>query len=244
MTALPDSIIQNGLFCCWKYEERNERKTKVPYQPQTGLGAKSNDPSSFVPYKTAVQASGYDGIGIGIFNGICAIDLDNCVSDSGYYTQTAAEIVALMHSYTEYSPSGNGLHILFSAKGFQYDTKRFYIMNHQAGIEVYIGQANCMFHFMLHEFEGILFSNPESFELIAETDVVNKIREIRESYPTPEHINNSPETAPSKRLEKLIPNYAKIKNGTLISKHMGIDKILAECPHFREWIEQISRLGA
>ena len=40
MTALPDSIIQNGLFCCWKYEERNERKTKVPYQPQTGLGAK------------------------------------------------------------------------------------------------------------------------------------------------------------------------------------------------------------
>lgn len=132
MTALPDSIIQNGLFCCWKYEERNERKTKVPYQPQTGLGAKSNDPSSFVPYKTAVQASGYDGIGIGIFNGICAIDLDNCVSDSGYYTQTAAEIVALMHSYTEYSPSGNGLHILFSAKRFQYDTKRFYIMNHQA----------------------------------------------------------------------------------------------------------------
>ena len=98
MTALPDSIIQNGLFCCWKYEERNERKTKVPYQPETGLGAKSNDPSSFVPYKTAVQASGYDGIGIGIFNGICAIDLDNCLSDSGYDTQTAAEIVALMHS--------------------------------------------------------------------------------------------------------------------------------------------------
>ena len=111
MTALPDSIIQNGLFCCWKYEERNGRKTKVPYQPETGLGAKSNDPSSFVPYKTAVQASGYDGIGIGIFNGICAIDLDNCLSDSGYYTQTAAEIVALMHSYTEYSPSGTGLHI-------------------------------------------------------------------------------------------------------------------------------------
>ena len=141
MTALPDSIIQNGLFCCWKYEERNGQKTKVPYQPETGRGAKSNDPSSFVLYKTAVQASGYDGIGIGIFNGICAIDLDNCVSDSGYYTQTAAEIVALMHSYTEYSPSGNGLHILFSAKGFQYDTKRFYIMNHQAGIEVYVAGA-------------------------------------------------------------------------------------------------------
>ena len=88
-----------------------------------------------------MQASGYDGIGIGIFNGICAIDLDGCVTDSGYYSETAAEIVHLMHSYTEFSPSGNGLHILFHADGFQYDTRRFYIMNHQADIEVYVAGA-------------------------------------------------------------------------------------------------------
>lgn len=113
----------------------------------------------------------------------------------------------------------------------------------ETAIDQDIGQANCIFHFMLHEFEGILFSNPESFKLIAEQDVVNEIYEIRKSYPTPEHINNSPETAPSKRLEKLIPNYAKVKNGTLISRDMGIDKILAECPHFRNWIERISHLG-
>lgn len=113
MTALPDSLAKEGLFCCWRYEERNGRRTKVPYQPDTGQGAKSNDPRSFVSYETAMQASGYDGIGIGIFNGICAIDLDGCVTDSGYYSETAAEIVHLMHSYTEFSPSGNGLHILF-----------------------------------------------------------------------------------------------------------------------------------
>ena len=141
MTALPDNLIQNGLFCCWRYEERNGRRTKVPYRPDTGQGAKSNDPGSFVSFGTAVQATGYDGIGIGIFNGICAIDLDGCVTDSGYYTETAADIVHLMHSYTEFSPSGNGLHILFRADGFQYDAKRFYIMNHQAGIEVYVAGA-------------------------------------------------------------------------------------------------------
>ena len=123
MSALPEKITENGLFCCWRYEERNGRKTKVPYHPETGMGTKSNDPSSFVSYQTAAQATGYDGIGIGIFHDICAIDLDDCISDSGYYSQTAAEIVALMHSYTEYSPSGNGLHILFSAEGFQYDTE-------------------------------------------------------------------------------------------------------------------------
>lgn len=113
----------------------------------------------------------------------------------------------------------------------------------EATINRDIGQENCMFHFMLHEFEGVLFSNPESFGLISGDEVVNEIREIRKSYPNPEYINNSPETAPSKRLEKLIPNYAKIKNGTLLSKDMGIDMILAECPHFRKWVEKIICLG-
>lgn len=106
-----------------------------------------------------------------------------------------------------------------------------------------INQANCNFHFMLHEFEGILFSKPDSFALIADENVVRSIQAIRDSYSTPEHINNSPETAPSKRLEALIPNYAKIKNGTLLSKEMGIDVIMEQCPHFRRWIESISVLA-
>ena len=130
--------MQNGRFCCWRYEERDGRKTKVPYNPLTGQMARSNDVSSFTEFKTAQGARGYDGIGIGIFNGICAIDLDDCVTDSGYYSGAASEIVSLMHSYTEYSPSGNGLHILFRADSFQYDTKHYYIMNHKAGIEVYV----------------------------------------------------------------------------------------------------------
>ena len=66
MTALPDILRKDGLFCCWRYEERNGKKTKVPYQPVTGLGVKSNDPNSFVSYDVAVQAKGYDGIGLGM----------------------------------------------------------------------------------------------------------------------------------------------------------------------------------
>lgn len=102
-----------------------------------------------------------------------------------------------------------------------------------------INQPNCRFHFMLHEFEGILFSNPRSFEIIADEATVQQIQDIRDCYPTPEHINNSPETAPSKRLEKLIPNYAKVLNGTLLSKDMGIDSIMEQCQHFREWVKFI-----
>ncbi len=137
----PSHIKEKGLFCCWKYEERDGRKTKVPYNPCTGQMAKSNDKTSFTDYKTAVNANGYDGIGIGIFNGICAIDLDHCISETGELSNTAYEIVNLMHSYTEFSPSRKGLHILFCADGFVYDKSKFYIMNHKAGIEVYVAGA-------------------------------------------------------------------------------------------------------
>lgn len=94
----------------------------------------------------------------------------------------------------------------------------------------------------MHEFEALLFSHPKSFTLIANDDIVDKLQEIRDAYETPEHINNSVETAPSKRIEALIPNYAKVKNGALLSEDIGIDTMLAECPHFREWIKTLVNL--
>lgn len=140
-SSIPHELQESGLFCCWSYEERNGRKTKIPYSPVSGLPAKSNDPSTFSDFETAYFTVGYDGIGIGIFDGVCAIDLDHCITDSGSYTETAAAIVELMHSYTEKSPSGDGLHILFRAENFQYDAAQFYIMNRAAGIEVYVAGA-------------------------------------------------------------------------------------------------------
>ena len=140
MGDFPNQMREKGRFCCWRYEERNGCRTKVPYNPVTGQMARSNERGSFSDFQTVFAAKGYEGIGIGIFDGICAIDLDHCVKD-GQYTGNAAEIVALMHSYTELSPSGEGVHILFRADGFQYDVGRYYIMNHKEGIEVYVAGA-------------------------------------------------------------------------------------------------------
>ena len=138
---VPPEILAQGRFCCWRMEERGGRKTKVPYNPNTGQMAKSNDPGTFAPFETALLAQGYDGIGLGIFGGLCAIDLDNCVTDSGYFTEPAATIVEIMHTYTEFSPSKKGLHLYFFAKDFQYDSQRYYTMNHKAGVEVYVAGA-------------------------------------------------------------------------------------------------------
>ncbi len=121
LVSLQEKVRKNGRFCCWRYEDRNGKPTKVPYQPLTAERARSNDLDSFCSFDEAAAATGYDGLGIGIFNGICSIDLDNCIVD-GEYTATAAEIIQTMHSYTELSPSGKGVHILFEAPSFQYDT--------------------------------------------------------------------------------------------------------------------------
>lgn len=118
--------------------------------------------------------------------------------------------------------------------------KRIRIM--EAAVNADIGEGNCIFHYNLHEFEALLFSHPASFSLITDEETVRKLQEIRDAYETPEHINNSVDTAPSKRIESLIPNYAKVKNGALLSQDIGIDAMLAACPHFREWVETIVQL--
>ena len=55
----------------------------MPYDPVTKARARSNDPSSFSDYPTALRQRGYDGLGVGIFGALCAIDLDHCVTVTG-----------------------------------------------------------------------------------------------------------------------------------------------------------------
>lgn len=142
---LPAALRENALFCCWRYEERDGRRTKVPYNPRTGGRAQSTNPDTFAPLRVAAQVQGhYDGLGVGIFGRLGAIDIDHCVSEEGDLSDLAAGIMSAMNAYTEYSPSGKGFRILFTVpEGFQYDKARYYINNQKAGLEVYIaGSTN------------------------------------------------------------------------------------------------------
>ena len=142
---LPETLKQRGLFCLWKYEERDGRQTKMPYNPNSPQDrAKSNDRSTFAPMATAqARAAGFDGIGIGIFDDIAGIDIDHCIDDAGKLSPMAQDIVQTMDAYTEISPSGKGLRILFLAPGFSYDKERYYIKESKQGLEIYIaGMTN------------------------------------------------------------------------------------------------------
>ena len=134
-------------FCCWKYEDRSCRKTKVPYNPVTGKRAKPNQRGTFKDFSSAVAAiSDYDGIGFLVGNDICVIDLDDCF-DSGDKLKPIAQIVveAFRGCYMEHSPSGKGLHIFFKATGFNFDKTKYYINNRKLGVEVYVAGATNRF---------------------------------------------------------------------------------------------------
>ena len=96
-----------------------------------------------------------------------------------------------------------------------------------------------------YEFEGLLFSNVDAFAnaIDASEESVAELRSIREKFPTPEDINDNSETAPSKRIKKVISNYEKDIDGPLLMMEMGLDTICAECPRFSGWMTRLESLG-
>jgi hypothetical protein len=96
---------------------------------------------------------------------------------------------------------------------------------------------------MMHEFEALLFSGPERFAgAIGKADLAQGLQAIRQEFECPEDINDSPVTAPSKRIENLFPGYEKPLSGVIAALEIGLQTMRSECPHFNEWLERLEVL--
>jgi hypothetical protein len=93
---------------------------------------------------------------------------------------------------------------------------------------------------MMHEFEALLFSQPRMIgEWLGKPEINEPLDAIRQSFPHPEEINDSPETAPSKRIESLVPGYQKVLHGTDIATLIGLPTIRQSCHHFDAWLTRL-----
>ena len=93
----------------------------------------------------------------------------------------------------------------------------------------------------MHEFEAMLFSDPE--KLATQLGVPqSRIDKILKKCGEPEQIDDSPHTAPSKRLEDLSRRFKKTSTGIAIANAIGLKKIRNECPLFNKWLTDIERL--
>jgi len=118
--------------------------------------------------------------------------------------------------------------------------------------EAFIDKIGCQSdrflpHIQPYEFEGLLFSDVEALIGVEPTwkKSLSWLDEVRKAFDTPEHINDSYETKPSKRLENLLqPKYHKTRHGPLAAERITLAVMERECPHFRGWMDRLRSLAA
>ena len=149
---IPNELKKLPNWVCWLAtpdERSHSGIKKQPINPRTGGNAMSNNPETWADFDTAVAASTqYTGIGFMFSDSGCfGVDIDDMPEELEKYRQgdtdnIISEFVNTLQSYTEYSQSGNGIHIICKGKlpkggrkkkhsfgGFEmYDHGRFFVM--------------------------------------------------------------------------------------------------------------------
>lgn len=121
------------------------RTNKIPITPVTLCGANSVDSRTWGGFEQAISAKDksctYKDLKTkelknGVVNGVgfvfappyCGIDIDHCINkNTGEICTEALNIISIMNSYTEFSPSGTGFHIIY--KGSIHEEWRKQIKN-------------------------------------------------------------------------------------------------------------------
>ena len=115
--AVPDELKRQARWVCWRLVEKAGRRTKMPVCAATGKMASSTDSSTWCSFEDAVAGVGrVGGSGVGFVFGpdraYTGLDLDHVLHD-GVLEERYRWVVDAAGTYTEVSPSGDGLHLYF-----------------------------------------------------------------------------------------------------------------------------------
>lgn len=112
-SAIPQPLCNCDQWVCWD----PDGGSKLPKDPnRNGRNAKTNDPETWADFETAVEKAREKGWGIGFVftqaDPFAWIDIDNC-ADNREALDWCPDLGLFEDTYVEWSPSGNGLHIIF-----------------------------------------------------------------------------------------------------------------------------------
>lgn len=143
-SAIPQELKTYKNWVCWQaYPDPKSHSgiSKKPVNPKTGGLAQSNNPDTWSDFDTAVRESvKYSGIGFMFSNSpFFGVDLDDMPQDIEDYQNGGAdniisEFVNTLQSYTEFSQSKTGVHII--CKGTLPEGRRK-AKNDSGGFEMY-----------------------------------------------------------------------------------------------------------
>ena len=158
--AIPSELKALPNWVCYRYfyDDGIDKYRKMPINPRDMEPAKSNDPTTWTDYDTAVRAAEEcDGIGFMFSNSpYFGVDIDGVRDEIERYKAgedtIIAEFVDTLQSYTELSQSGNGIHIICRGKlppsgrrkgnVEMYENGRFFVMTGNIAAE-YADISDC-----------------------------------------------------------------------------------------------------
>ena len=117
----------------------------------------------------------------------------------------------------------------------------------QAALAADINDRRFIPYVQRHEFEALVLASLDALEdLLDAPDDLAGIEALRADIGDlpPEDVNDSRETAPSKRLMRFVPSYQKTLYGPLVTEVTGLPTLRAACPGFDAWVGTLEALGA
>lgn len=144
-TVFPQAMRERRQWLLWRFEryDGDKKPRKVPFyvsgRKRRGTQGSVEDRAELQTLDAActeLQQGRWDGLGFAFLpgDGLIGIDIDGAIdADTGEVSPRCRSIVDACASYTEYSPSGRGVHVIV-----QGDTKSF--KDNGIGIEVFCGR--------------------------------------------------------------------------------------------------------
>lgn len=121
-----------------------------------------------------------------------------------------------------------------------------YVRELQEAFERDVDYHRFIAHLQLHEYETMLFADPDAFAKSFEncSREIELLKAVAASESSIEHINDGRDTAPSKRIIRVLPEYDGRKStaGPDIAEYIGVEKIRAACPHFDRWLVRLEAI--
>lgn len=208
---------EQPLWLLWNKQIRNGRVAKVPFSAKGGSSGTNDEYChtwvTFHEAELAAAKKNADGVGFKIPNGVFFLDIDHKSVDD----PMVKAILDRFNSYTEYSVSGDGIHVYglcdFSKLPTYEDkngsvklSKDYYIHHPSNGLELYVGELTNRF---------AVYTGNMILDLPLQDCTAAVIDTLNRYMRRPEKINLSKE---DKRVGKVIQDLRNQHNGDKFSR--------------------------
>ena len=218
--SVPPALAFRPQWLLWRFEPGEKKPKKMPYygngHRRTGSQGSPEDRAALLNLADALRIwrrlpDKYSGVGFAFLpgDGLIGIDLDGMINpDTGEITERGRGIIQACASYTEFSPSGKGVHIICTGT-----TTTF--KSNEVGVEVFAGRQ--YFTFTSRRYPG----TPDSVNEIP-GKTLSRLRATVESGK--KRADALPSTAPAPALE----GRAKVES--------ALAYVSADCG-YEDWIQ-------